>query len=141
MKKKVILGVLFLSVCSVLTACGGKNASYKDGTYEGKSSVYENEDGVQLVVVNLAQVRTDSTFQAPSAMAPFGYAFQTAHFVAVGSDEAVEGDWADFALSDAVIRVPGDEEEVPEEEKEAIRKAFIECEPGDVSTDSHKMSQ
>lgn len=29
----------------MLTGCGGKKAAYKDGEYEGKSSVYENEDG------------------------------------------------------------------------------------------------
>ena len=34
-----------LAMITVLTGCGGGSASYKDGTYEGKSSVYENEDG------------------------------------------------------------------------------------------------
>ena len=29
----------------MLTGCGGSSKSYKDGTYEGSSSVYENEDG------------------------------------------------------------------------------------------------
>ena len=29
----------------MLTGCGGKKVTYRDGDYEGKSSVYENEDG------------------------------------------------------------------------------------------------
>ena len=29
----------------MLTGCDGSSKSYKDGTYEGSSSVYENEDG------------------------------------------------------------------------------------------------
>lgn len=30
---------------AVLTGCGSKKASYKDGTYEAQSAVYENDDG------------------------------------------------------------------------------------------------
>lgn len=45
MKRKLILGVLLLSVTATITACGNGSATYKDGTYEGKSSVYESEDG------------------------------------------------------------------------------------------------
>ena len=33
-----------LAAC-MLTGCGGKKVSYKDGTYEAQSSVYENDDG------------------------------------------------------------------------------------------------
>ena len=29
----------------MLTGCGGKKVTYRDGDYEGKSSIYENEDG------------------------------------------------------------------------------------------------
>ena len=29
----------------MMTGCGGKKVSYKDGTYEAQSSVYENDDG------------------------------------------------------------------------------------------------
>ena len=29
----------------MLAGCGSSEVSYKDGTYEGKSSVYENDDG------------------------------------------------------------------------------------------------
>lgn len=42
--KKLFVGVVLLAA-AVVTGCGGKDVSYKDGTYEGKSSVYENEDG------------------------------------------------------------------------------------------------
>jgi len=43
MNRRVIAAVL--AAVTVLTGCGGGAASYKDGTYEGKSSVFENEDG------------------------------------------------------------------------------------------------
>ena len=33
-----------LAACA-LTGCSGKKASYKDGTYEAQSSVFENDDG------------------------------------------------------------------------------------------------
>ena len=43
-KYTVMLGAALLA--AVLTACGGSAAKYKDGTYEGKSQVYEgDEDG------------------------------------------------------------------------------------------------
>ena len=46
MKKRWITVLTAAAVCAaVLTGCGGSAASYKDGTYEGKSSVYENDDG------------------------------------------------------------------------------------------------
>ena len=44
MNKRFIAAVL--AAVTILTGCGGgASVSYKDGTYEGKSSVYENEDG------------------------------------------------------------------------------------------------
>lgn len=43
MNKRIIAAVL--AAVTVLTGCGGASATYKDGTYEGTSSVYENEDG------------------------------------------------------------------------------------------------
>ena len=47
MMKKQVWGFALAAGLSVLmlTGCGGKKVSYKDGDYEGKSSVYENEDG------------------------------------------------------------------------------------------------
>ena len=40
----LITGALMTGL--MLAGCGGKkNVTYKDGTYEGKSSVFENEDG------------------------------------------------------------------------------------------------
>ena len=38
---------LVAAVCCMafLTACGSGNTEYSDGTYEGRSAVYENEDG------------------------------------------------------------------------------------------------
>jgi major membrane immunogen (membrane-anchored lipoprotein) len=43
MKKKIfsVLGILSMSMC-LLTGCGSKN--YADGTYTGKSSVYESDE-------------------------------------------------------------------------------------------------
>ena len=45
--KKFISVLLASSVAGVflLAGCGSSSKSYKDGTYEGSSSVYENEDG------------------------------------------------------------------------------------------------
>ena len=44
MKYKVLF-YSFVAIAGVLFgACGNDNASYKDGTYEGKSAVYESED-------------------------------------------------------------------------------------------------
>ncbi|MBR1627806.1 MAG: FMN-binding protein [Lachnospiraceae bacterium] len=34
-----------LSATLLLAGCGGKQASYKDGTYEAQSEVYQSEDG------------------------------------------------------------------------------------------------
>ena len=48
MKNKYLTAISFTAVLSLLTACGGEDAqkNYKDGTYTGKSSVYEaDEDG------------------------------------------------------------------------------------------------
>ncbi len=39
-----VLGAVCLGL-SLLTACGGGEVTYKDGTYTGQSSVYENDDG------------------------------------------------------------------------------------------------
>ena len=46
MKKKIIMTVLCISGVGLLSACGSgsASASYKDGTYTAKSSVYESED-------------------------------------------------------------------------------------------------
>lgn len=45
--KKLITLLLAASMAGtlVLAGCGSSSKSYKDGTYEGSSSVYENEDG------------------------------------------------------------------------------------------------
>ena len=47
MRNRVWILSLALGLSTLmLTGCGGgKNVSYKDGEYEGKSSVYENDDG------------------------------------------------------------------------------------------------
>ena len=46
MKTKMVAAVCAAAVCTtVLAGCGGGNTPLKDGTYEGKSSVYENDDG------------------------------------------------------------------------------------------------
>ncbi len=46
MAKKTWKLVMATGLCALMLAgCGGKNVSYKDGDYEGKSSVYENDDG------------------------------------------------------------------------------------------------
>lgn len=40
------IGLLVIMTCMVwLTSCGENKASYSDGTYKGKSSVYDDEDG------------------------------------------------------------------------------------------------
>lgn len=44
-RKWMITTLAVLSCASLLAGCGGGNKSYKDGTYQGKSSVYESEDG------------------------------------------------------------------------------------------------
>ena len=43
MKIKSLLALL--AVLILLAGCGGKKVSYKDGTYEAQSSVFENDDG------------------------------------------------------------------------------------------------
>ncbi len=45
MKKSVLAAVAVVLTAGVITGCGGKSVSYKDGTYEAQSSVYENDDG------------------------------------------------------------------------------------------------
>jgi major membrane immunogen (membrane-anchored lipoprotein) len=46
MSLKKGIGLLMIMTCMVwLTSCGGNTASYSDGTYEGQSSVYDEEDG------------------------------------------------------------------------------------------------
>ncbi len=49
MKKRVIAGFLLAAVASLsLCGCSGdSNATYADGTYEGESSLYENDDGTE----------------------------------------------------------------------------------------------
>lgn len=65
--------------------------------------VYENEAGEQILVVNVAEVKADLTFKIPSVKAPYGYSVKTVCLVAVTSDEAVEGAWADYAVCDNVV--------------------------------------
>ena len=44
MNKRILAAVL--AAVTILTGCGGGgSATYKDGTYEGTSSVFENDDG------------------------------------------------------------------------------------------------
>ena len=44
--RKVYIPVLAASLMALaLTGCGGRKASWKDGTYEAQSSVFENDDG------------------------------------------------------------------------------------------------
>ena len=44
-KVRILCAALCVAAVAVLTAgCGGGNKTYKDGTYEGKSEVYINED-------------------------------------------------------------------------------------------------
>lgn len=46
MKKSICLAALCMIMTAfILAGCGSGNETYKDGTYTGKSSVYENEDG------------------------------------------------------------------------------------------------
>ncbi len=45
MRKMMAAAVSAVLAAGLLTGCGGKDVSYKDGTYEAKSSVYENDDG------------------------------------------------------------------------------------------------
>ena len=67
MKKRAAASLLLIA--AVLTACGGKEVSYQDGTYEGKSAVYEGEEedgagngyGVAKVTITNGAI-TDCTF-------------------------------------------------------------------------------
>ena len=44
--RKVYIPVLAASLMALaLTGCGGRKVSWKDGTYEAQSSVFENDDG------------------------------------------------------------------------------------------------
>ena len=44
--RKYMKAVLAAAMAAcLLTGCGGKKVSYKDGTYEAQSSVFENDDG------------------------------------------------------------------------------------------------
>lgn len=46
MKKRAAFALTAVLLCSgLMTGCGSKEVSYKDGTYTAKSSVYENDDG------------------------------------------------------------------------------------------------
>ena len=46
MKRSLGYGVTLMLVGALAAGCGGSgNVSYKDGTYQGQSAVYENEDG------------------------------------------------------------------------------------------------
>ncbi len=46
MKSKIITALIAAAAGSmILAGCGGGSVSYADGTYEGKSSVFENDDG------------------------------------------------------------------------------------------------
>ena len=45
MKKNLAIGLAAGMAALLLAGCGGKKASYKDGTYEAQSSVFENDDG------------------------------------------------------------------------------------------------
>ncbi len=56
--KKLLASSLCCASCVImLSACGGGEVSYKDGSYEGKSEVYQNEDGSEegngYAVVNI----------------------------------------------------------------------------------------
>ncbi len=46
MKKiSLVFAAASLTAALSLTGCGNSNVAYKDGTYEGRSSIYESEDG------------------------------------------------------------------------------------------------
>ena len=45
MRKWMGMTLTFALCTCLLAGCGGGSKSYKDGSYEGKSSVYESEDG------------------------------------------------------------------------------------------------
>ena len=45
MMKRYAAFLLAAAAALLLTGCGGKKVSWKDGTYEAQSSVFENDDG------------------------------------------------------------------------------------------------
>ncbi len=45
MKKNLAIVLASVLTAGLLAGCGGKKVSYKDGTYEAQSSVFENDDG------------------------------------------------------------------------------------------------
>ena len=45
MRKSVLAIAFTTAMGALLTGCGSGDVAYKDGTYVGQSSVYENEDG------------------------------------------------------------------------------------------------
>lgn len=45
MRKYMTVALAAAIAACMLTGCGGKKVSYKDGTYEAQSSVFENDDG------------------------------------------------------------------------------------------------
>ena len=45
MMKRYAAFFLTAAAALLLTGCGGKKVSWKDGTYEAQSSVFENDDG------------------------------------------------------------------------------------------------
>ena len=45
MRKYMTVALAAALAACMLTGCSGKKVSYKDGTYEAQSSVYENDDG------------------------------------------------------------------------------------------------
>lgn len=45
MKKFTAISLAVVLTAGMLSGCGGKKVSYKDGTYEAQSSVFENDDG------------------------------------------------------------------------------------------------
>lgn len=67
--------------------------------YARVAVVYENEAGEQILVVNAAQVKADLSFKVPSVKAPFGYSVKTVCVVGVDNDAAVDGAWADYAVT------------------------------------------
>lgn len=45
MKKLFVIFAAVIMCAALLAGCGGSKKNYADGTYEGKSSVYTNDDG------------------------------------------------------------------------------------------------
>ena len=53
MMKRYAAFLLAAAAALLLTGCGGKKVSWKDGTYEAQSSVFENDDGNGYGVVSV----------------------------------------------------------------------------------------